>query len=60
MTVYNLKRSMNILGIENMIEKIKNWIPNYKAIVGLYFKRQNKTYFRTIQAPKILEYKIAA
>jgi len=32
MTVYNFKRCMNILGIENMIAKIKNWKPNYKAI----------------------------
>jgi transposase len=60
MTVYNLKRSMNILGIENMIEKIKKWKPNYKAIVWLCIKWQNLRYFKAIQAPKIFEYKIAA
>ena len=32
MTVYNLKRCMNILGIEPLIEKLKNWVPNYKGI----------------------------
>ena len=60
MTVYNLKRSMNILGIENMIEKIKNWKPNYKAIVWLFIKWQKSTLFKAIQAPKIFEYKIAS
>jgi hypothetical protein len=60
MTVYNLKRSMNILGIENMIEKIKKWKPNYKSIVWLCIKWQNRRYFKAIQAPKIFEYKIAA
>jgi transposase len=60
MTVYNLKRSMNILGIENMIKKIKKWKPNYKAIVWLYKKWQNRSCFKAIQAPKIFEYKIAA
>jgi hypothetical protein len=60
MTVYNLKRSMNILGIENMIEKIKNWQPNYKAIVWLFIKLQKSTLFKAIQAPKIFEIKISA
>jgi transposase len=30
MTVYNLKRTITLLGIEELIEKIKNWKPDYK------------------------------
>jgi hypothetical protein len=34
MTVYNMKRVMNILGIEQLLEKLRNWKPNYaKATV---------------------------
>lgn len=60
MTVYNLKRSMNILGIENMIEKIKNWQPNYKEIVWLFKKPQNWIHFRALQVIQIFEIKLAA
>jgi len=38
MTVYNMKRSMNILGIATLIEKIKNWKPNYKGITHAFSK----------------------
>ena len=46
--VYNLKRSMNILGIENMIKKIKNWKPNYKEIVWLYINWQKLINFKVL------------
>ena len=29
MTVYNMKRAINILGIEKLLEKLKNWKPKY-------------------------------
>lgn len=45
MTVYNLKYSMNILDIPKMLEKIKNWKPNYKKIAWLIKKLQNHTFF---------------
>jgi transposase/uncharacterized protein (UPF0179 family) len=32
MMVYNFRRSINILGIGEMLEKIKNWVPNYKGM----------------------------
>ena len=48
MMVYNLKRSMNILGIENMIKKIKNWKPNYKEIVWLYINWQKLINFKAL------------
>ena len=38
MTVYNMKRCMNILGLETLIEKIKNWKPNYKGITHAFSK----------------------
>jgi hypothetical protein len=38
MTVYNLKRCINILGVEPLIEKIKNWVPNYKRIAHTFSK----------------------
>ncbi|CAN5125087.1 hypothetical protein BH09BAC5_BH09BAC5_18970 [soil metagenome] len=33
-TVYNLKRAINILGTEKLIEKLRNWKPNYKKVIG--------------------------
>ena len=36
--VYNIKRTMNIMGIEKLIEAIKNWQPNYKGIAFLFLK----------------------
>jgi radical SAM protein with 4Fe4S-binding SPASM domain len=32
MTVYNLKRTINILGFEDLMERIKNWKPDYKRV----------------------------
>jgi transposase len=32
MTVYNMRRCFSILGIPNLLEKIKNWTPNYKGM----------------------------
>ena len=33
MTVYNMKRSINILGMEILLDKIKKWKPNYKGMI---------------------------
>jgi len=38
MTVYNMKRCMNILGIEDLLKKIKKWVPNYKGITFSFLK----------------------
>jgi transposase len=32
MTVYNLKRTITLLGIEDLTEKIKSWKPDYKKV----------------------------
>ncbi len=56
MTVYNFKRCMNILGTENMITKIKNWKPNYKAIARHLLKWM---YFNAITGIQNIHLKFA-
>ena len=34
MTVYNMKRSMNILGFEKLLERLKSWTPDYRRLSG--------------------------
>jgi len=29
MTIYNMKRTINILGFDNLMEKLKDWKPLY-------------------------------
>ncbi len=38
MRVYNMKRCMNILGIEDLLKKIKKWVPNYEGITFSFLK----------------------
>ena len=39
MTVYNIKRSINILGIKNLLAKLQNWKPDYAKASKVYLKR---------------------
>ena len=39
MTVYNMKRAINILGTEKLLEKLKTWKPNYKKAFVFAHKR---------------------
>ena len=39
MTVYNMKRAINILGIEKLLEKLKSWKPDYKKAFVFIHKR---------------------
>ena len=53
MTIYNMKRTLNILGFDTLMEKLKNWQPNYPndenkskkgtKIVFLNLKNYSKT-----------------
>ncbi|MEC5156849.1 IS1182 family transposase [Chryseobacterium sp. MP_3.2] len=43
MLVYNIKRAMNILGVPELIAKLKNWKSPYKGNVSYTFKT---TYFK--------------
>ena len=38
MTVYNMKRALNILGFDGMMEKLKNWKPDYTKATWLFTK----------------------
>lgn len=44
-TVYNLKRAINILGTEKLIDKLRNWKPNYKKVIG---QKTEPAFFRAI------------
>ena len=39
MTVFNIIRSINLLGIENLLAKLQNWIPDYANASKLWLKR---------------------
>ena len=57
MTVYNMKRAINILGIEKLLEKLKKWKPKYPA-----FLKSNKKqlFLRLCDNFRILNYKSVA
>ena len=57
MTVYNLRRCVTILGVDDLIEKINNWTPNYKGIVRLL---QNLTSLNDFKAHYFIPQKFAA
>ena len=57
MTVYNIKRCINILGLEKLMEEIKNWKPNYDGIVRVF---ENTTSLAHIRPIKIYNSKLAA
>lgn len=57
MTVYNIKRCINILGITDLIEKIKNWTPPYKGIPPFCAKT---TFFKAITQSHFYQRKWAA
>lgn len=42
MTVYNMKRAINIVGIEKLIEKLKTWKPDYRKAACLYRKAKKR------------------
>lgn len=50
MTVYNMKRAINILGIEKLLEKLKIWKPDYPkatffSSIRVILRRCNEPYF---------------
>lgn len=60
MTVYNMKRAINILGIEKLIEKLKIWKPDYKKAACLLKTNQKRGQIRPIGEPIFWTYKRAA
>lgn len=55
--VYNIKRVINILGMTDLMEKIKHWQPDYKRIALLHSKLR---YFKLDRDIQIIQQKIAA
>ena len=55
--VYNIKRSINILGMTELLKKLRNWTPNYKGIVFFALKQLR---LKAIYAFEIFEPRIAA
>ena len=56
-SVYNIRRCITILGIPELINRIKNWTPDYKRILFSFFNTTSLKTFRTMQN---LDRKLAA
>ena len=57
MTVYNMKRSKNILGFDKLMEFLQNWTPKYP---GGTCSNKNRVHLRLIKPLNFLQQKIAA
>jgi hypothetical protein len=57
MTIYNIKRSLNILGFEEIMEKLNDWKPDYSKIKLCLQKTDSITCFIRIL---FFEMKVAA
>lgn len=57
MLVYNMKRTINILGMDDLMEKLKNWTPNYDKIVWL---RSKRAHFKPHTAHQIFAHTLGA
>lgn len=55
--VYNIKRAINILGMPQILEQLKNWIPNYKAIL---LRNLKMALLKSFYATEKYERKLAA
>lgn len=57
MTVYNIRRSITILGILELLNKLKNWTPDYRRTLFCF---SNTTVLKLLRAMQIFKYKLAA
>jgi transposase len=57
MTVYNIRRCITILGIPELINKLKNWTPDYGRIL---FSFSKLTSLKATRALQVFDYKLAA
>lgn len=48
MLVYNIKRCFSIIGLPTLIEKIKNWNPDYRGITLFLIKLTSKEPFKAL------------
>ena len=49
-SVYNIRRCITILGIPELINRIKNWTPDYRRILFSFFKTTSLNTFRTMES----------
>jgi transposase len=49
MTVYNIRRCITLLGITELLNKLKNWVPDYKKIPFSFSKTTSLKPFNTMQ-----------
>ena len=49
MRVYNIRRCITILGIPELINKLKNWSPDYRGILFPFFNTTSLKTFRTME-----------
>ena len=49
MAVYNIPRCITILGIPELIARIKNWTPDYRRILFSFSNTRPLTTIRTMQ-----------
>jgi transposase len=57
MTVYNMKRVLNILGVENLLAKLKTWKPKYPALLK---PNKKQSILRPYMKTENFNYQIAA
>lgn len=57
MLVYKIKRCINLLGLPNLIKKLKKWQPNYAGIVRFILET---TYFKPIHRIIIKQLKLSS
>ena len=55
--VYNIKRAINILGIPQILEQLKNWKPNYQ---GILLRNLKMALIKPFYDTEKYEWKIAA
>jgi hypothetical protein len=57
MTVYNMKRAINILGMEKLLAKLKAWKPDYDKATVRFSKRG---ILRLFEGPCLFSLQVAA
>lgn len=57
MTVYNIRRCITILGVPELLNKLKNWTPEYRRIL---FSSLNVTTLKQLRVMRKFDYKLAA
>ncbi len=46
MLVYNIKRTLSILGFTKMLQALQNWKPDYSKVLCQFISNQMKQYWR--------------